>query len=49
MLEQEVGEAASAVGEFAVAAPEDLVVGGYVEDSFGIWFDLGGTFEEEGW
>lgn len=49
MLEEEVRETASSVGKFDVAAAEDLVVRCYVEDGFCIGFDLGGSFEEEGW
>lgn len=49
MLEQEVGEAACAIGEFDVGAAERLAIGGYVVDGGCGWFDGGGAGEERCW
>ena len=37
MALQEIGQAASAVGEFDIASSEDLIIGGDVVDCFGLF------------
>ena len=42
VFEQEVGEAAGAVGELGVVPAEEGTIGGYVHDCFCVGLDFGG-------